>query len=161
MGSSRPRNSTRAIKARSVKRKRPSPCRHCNASQRPAPTGPRVPAAIEVAIDDQRCSLETVLSLLYCLHSALRRQIEDTGTVESKALEKASKSADLTDISGMLLVQLDLIHAALDPSELAQANPDPEMVKLTEAVRTMGAGSDAEELPLPADSTRDTEGRKP
>ena len=159
MGSSRPRNSTRARKARSVKRtksssRRPGPL--------PAPTKPRIPATIEVAIDEQRSSIATAISLLYCLHSALRREIEDAGRIETEAVEDAAESADLTEISAMLMVRLNAIHNALDSVELGQANPDPEMVRLMEAVREMGIGDDAQAgLPLSADAIRDTEDGKP
>jgi hypothetical protein len=130
MGSSRPRNSTRAGRARSAKR---------TTSPRPqvAQTKPRIPPAIEIAIDDQRDSLETAISLLYCLHSALRREIEDTGSVESEAVEDASDQADLTDISAMLLVRLSSVHSALDPTELAQAKVDPEALRISELAREM------------------------
>jgi hypothetical protein len=105
----------------------------------------RVPAAIEVAIEAQRDSLETAISLLYCLHSALRREIDDAGKIESDAVEAASKSADLTDLSAMLLVQLDAIDRALDPEELAEADPDPEIVAIAEAARKMRGDSSDEE----------------
>jgi hypothetical protein len=128
----------------------------------PAPTKPRIPAAIEVAIDEQRSSIATAISLLYCLHSALRREIEDAGRIETEAVEDAAESADLTEISAMLMVQLNAVHNALDPVELRQANSDPEMVKLIEAVRKMGMGGDAQEgQPLPADAVRDTEEGEP
>jgi hypothetical protein len=62
----------------------------------------------------------------------------------------------------MLLVRLNAVHNALDAVELGQANPDPEMVKLIEAVRNMGIGGDAQEgQPLSADAPRDTEDSKP
>lgn len=138
MGSSRPRNSTarRATKARSVKRS--SPSRRRTASEPPAPTEPRIPAAIEIAIDDQRNSLETSISLLYCLlHSALRREIEDTGSVESEAVKGASDQADLTDISAILLVRLSSVHSALDPTELVEAKADPDALRISELAREM------------------------
>jgi hypothetical protein len=50
-------------------------------------------------------------------------------------VEDAAKSADLTEISAMLMVRLNAIHNALDTVELGHANPDPEMAKLIEAVR--------------------------
>jgi hypothetical protein len=158
MGSSRPRNSTRARKARSVKRTKSSSRRP---RRLPAATKSRIPAAIELAIDEQRSSIATAISLLYCLHSALRREIEDAGRIETETVEDAAKSADLTEISAMLMVRLNAIHNALDTVELGHANPDPEMAKLIEAVRTMGIGGDAQEgQPLPADSTPDTEDGK-
>ena len=157
MGSSRPRNSTRAGKARSVKRTKSSGRRPGRLTAKP-----RIPAAIEVAIDEQRTSIGTAICLLYCLHSVLRREIEDAGRIESEAVEDAAKSADLTEISAMLMVRLNAIHSALDPVELGRANPDPEMVKLIEAVHKMRIGGDAQEgQPLSADATRDTEVGKP
>jgi len=89
MGSSRPRNSTRAGKARSVKRTKSSGRRPDRFTAKP-----RIPAAIEVAIDEQRTSIGTAISLLYCLHSALRREIEDAGRIETEAVEDAAESAD-------------------------------------------------------------------
>jgi hypothetical protein len=106
-------------------------------SSKPPETKPRIPPAIEIAIDDQRDSLETAISLLYCLHSALRREIEDVGTVESEAVEDASDQADLTDISAMLLVRLSSVHSALDPTELVQAKVDPEALRISQLAREM------------------------
>lgn len=128
------RKSTRAVKTHSVKR---SSTRRRAAGPPPAPAKPRIPPAIEIAIDDQRNSIETAISLLYCLHSALRREIEDAGKVESQAVEDASDEADLTDISAMLLVRLDSIHSALDPTELMQAKVDPEALRISELAREM------------------------
>jgi hypothetical protein len=142
MGSSRSRNSTRAAKARSVKRTTSS--RH-RAARPPDQSKPRIPPAIEIAIDDQRKSIETAISLLYCLHSALRREIDDAGRVESEAVEDASQGADLTDISAMLLVRLNAIHIALDSVALEQAKVDPEMLRITEMACRLGTGSDERE----------------
>jgi hypothetical protein len=142
---SRARNSTRARKARSVKRSPPRP----RAAEVPRTQNqPRIPPAIEIAIDDQRSSVATAISLLYCLHSALRREIEDGGRIENEAVDHAAESADLTDISSMLLVLLDSIHTALDPSELVQAKVDQEMVRLTQMARELGTG-DADEREAP------------
>lgn len=137
MGSNKPGNSTRrrAEKAHSVKRPPKAP---------PPPSKPRVPPAIELAIDAQRASLETAITLLYCLHSALRREIEDAGRTESEAVESASESADVTHISAMLLVQLDSIHCALDPSELVKAIVDQEALRISELAREQ-IGSDERE----------------
>ena len=140
--SSRPRNSTPAKKAPSAKRTSPSGRRA--ASRTPTSTKPRVPAAIEIAIDEQRASLETTLSLLYCLHSALRREIDDAGRTESGAVEDASEEADLTHITEMLLVRLNSIHAALDGTALEQAEVDPEIVRLAEKVRELDSADEQE-----------------
>jgi hypothetical protein len=139
MGSSRPRNSTRATKARSVKNSPPSHRRAAHRSR--SPTKPRIPAAIEIAIDEQSDSLGVAISLVYCLHAALRREIE--GPAESEAVEDAAESADLTDVTAMLLVRLNAIHAALDPVSLQHADIDTERVELTEAVRKQQIGDDA------------------
>jgi hypothetical protein len=142
MGSLRPRNSTRATNAHSVKR----PSSHRRAPSRPrAQTNPRIPPAIEFAIEDQRDSLGTAISLLYCLHSALRRGTEDPGPVESKAIEDETRWADLTDVTAMLLVRLNDIHSALDSVSLRHADVDPERVALAEAVRKLQNESNARE----------------
>jgi hypothetical protein len=129
---SRTQNSTRARKERHAKR---SPLRPRAPEYLRPPNQLRIPAAIEIAIDDQRSSIAAAISLLYCLHSALRREIEDAGRIESPSVEHAAESADLTDISSMLLVRLDSIHSALDPTELVSAKVDPEMVRLTQMSR--------------------------
>lgn len=134
MGSSRPRNSTRARKARSTKRSPRPP----SATHRPRTKHrSRVPIAIELAIDEQRDSIEFSISLLYCLHSALRRRIEDAGHIEPAAVTQAARSADLTDISGMLLVKLAAIHAALDPTELEDSKVDQGTMRLTQNAREL------------------------
>lgn len=135
----------------------PAPSAHSGArkvpSVRPSPTpgrkpvrseARRMPPAIEHAIDDQREAIEIAMSLLYCLHSALRREVDDVGTLESEAVELASKSADLTDISAMLLVRLDSIHAALDPSELEQVKVHPERLRISELAREVFENDDGE-----------------
>jgi hypothetical protein len=99
-----------------------------------------------MAIDQQRSSLETAISLLYCLHSALRREIDDAGRIESQAVTAASNSADLTHISALLMERLDAIHRGLDSLELEQASPDPEMVKLIETVREIGGDASADTI---------------
>lgn len=105
-----------------------------------------MPAAIELAIEDQRDSMCTAISLLYCLHSALRREVRhDAGRIESETVENASKSADLTEISAMLLVRLHSIQSALDPTEVMEAKVDPEMLRLTEMARKLGSGSNERE----------------
>ena len=111
-----------------------------SAKRMPASPEPRIPPAVEIAIDEQRAHIATAISLLYCLHSALRREIEDAGRVESEAVENASESADVTEISAMLLVRLDSIHTALDPSELVKAKVDPDMMRITEMARELGTG---------------------
>lgn len=69
------------------------------------------------------------------IRSALRREVEDVGTPEREAVESASKSADLTDITAMLLVRLDSIHAALDAAKLVQAKVAAERPRISELTR--------------------------
>ena len=61
------RNSTRAGMARSGN---PS-------TLRPPTKALSIPAAIQNAIEEQRGELATAMTLLYCLHSVLRREIDD------------------------------------------------------------------------------------
>ena len=102
----------------------------------------RIPVPIELAIAEQRGSLGTAISLLYCLHSALRREIEDGGPEDSEAVEFAAEGAELTHITAALLVQLRNIHIALDSVHLTHANVDPERVKMLETFRKLEIGSD-------------------
>lgn len=140
MGSPRPRNSTRAGKARSVRRSLPS-SRGRNAGRQPNETEPRIPAAIELAIDNQRDSIGTAISLLYCVHLALRRELEG-GPLENEAIEDAANWADLTHITAMLLVRLHSVHFALDSTEIVQAKIDGERLRLAEMARELGIGSE-------------------
>jgi hypothetical protein len=141
MGSSRARNSTRAKKAPSAKRTTSRPA----VDRLPAATARRIPAAIEIAIDDQRDSVGTAITLLYCLHLALRHDIEDPGLGESEAVVDAGEWADLTHITAMLLVRLHGVHSGLDQVALLEANPDPERVTLREEARKLNIGSDERE----------------
>jgi hypothetical protein len=141
MGSSRPRNSTRARKARSAKRTTGRP-----AADRPATLAkPRIPATVEIAIDDQRDSVGTAISLLYCLHAALRCETAYPAAEESEAIADAAEWADLTDITAMLLLRLHGVHCGLDPVALLHANPDPEMVMLMEEAHKQGIKSNERE----------------
>lgn len=135
MGSSRPRNSKRVRKAHSAKRSSPSPRR--KAGKPSFQTTPRIPPAVEIALDVQRGSLEIAISLMYCLHATLRHQADDGGLFETEGLEDAAGMADVADISALLLVRLDAIHDALDPTELVRAKVDQEAAQLTETVREM------------------------
>jgi hypothetical protein len=105
----------------------------------------RVPDAIDFALDEQRDSLGTAITILYCLHSALRREIEDGGSIESEDVEQAAESADLTDITALLLVRLNKIYRALDSTELKKADIDPERLEIAEAVRKLRIGNDERE----------------
>jgi hypothetical protein len=130
------------VKTSSAKRKSPS---RSSAAEPPGEIQPRIPAAIELVIDNQRESICTAISLLYCLHSALRREIEDGGKIESEEVSDAADGADLTDISAMLLVRLNAVHSGLDSLALRQANVDPERVVLIEKVRELEIGDDEQE----------------
>lgn len=88
---------------------------------RPSVTSSR-PPALGLAIEEQRTSLATALSLLYCLHSALRRGIDNVGRMKSPGVQAAAQNANVTDITALLLVQLDSIHAQLDSHELMKAH---------------------------------------
>ena len=85
MGSSRLQNSTRAGKARSANRS--TPPRHRTAGQARSQTTTRIPPAIEIAIDAQQEAIGVAITLLYCLHLALRRQIEGDESDENEAVE--------------------------------------------------------------------------
>jgi len=132
MGSSRLRNSTRAGKARSANRSTPS--RHRTAGQPRSQTTTRIPPAIEIAIDAQQEAIGVAITLLYCLHLALRRQIEGDESDENEAVEAAARGAAPTHISSMLLVRLNAVYLALDSVELGQADIDPERLALIEAM---------------------------
>jgi hypothetical protein len=81
-----------------------------------------MPVEIGNAIEDQRSSLGTAMSVLYCLHTELRRQTEDGGVDESDAVKDATEWADLAEVTAMLLVQLHAIHLALDSVSLRGAS---------------------------------------
>lgn len=141
MGSSRPRNSIRARKGRSAKRT----TGRSAADRQSTAAAERIPAAIEIAIDDQRDSVGTAITLLYCLHSVLQRETADAGPAESAAVADAAEWADLTHITAMLLVRLHGVHSGLDQVALLEANPDPERVMLREEARKLDIGSDPQE----------------
>jgi hypothetical protein len=117
MSSPKKRRRTPVKSARSDKRKSPS-------TRVPDPnqlTAPGVPRAIEIAIENRRNSLSIVISLAYCLHSALRREIEDGGSIESPAVQNATAVVDLTDITAMLLARLDSLYSSLESVSLETA----------------------------------------
>jgi hypothetical protein len=118
-GSPRPRNSTRARKARSAKRSGPS--HRLPTQRRQSSSASAIPVEIGNAIEDQRSSLATAMSVLYCLHTELRRQTEDGGMDESDAVKNATEWADLAEVTAMLLVQLHAIHLSLDSVSLRGA----------------------------------------
>ena len=125
------------VKARAGKRKSPS--------RPPDATTGRIATAIEFAIDEQRESLGTAISILYCLHSTLCHRDAGASRFENDAVADAAKGADLTDITAMLLVRLNGIHIALDSTELEKADVDPEQIEMAEAVRKLGIGDDERE----------------
>lgn len=123
-GSLRARNSARAGKAPPAKRSSPrkrTSARHLRATSGSPVKARAIPFAVQYSIDRQRGSLSAAMSLLYCLHSELRRRIEDGGPIESEAVEDAAEWVDLTAITSMLLVQLHSIHLGLDSISLRKA----------------------------------------
>jgi hypothetical protein len=65
---------------------------------------------------------------------------------EIEGLADAAQWAELTDITAMLLLRLNSIHIALEPTELEKAKVDPDRVQLTEMAREL-VGSDEREAP--------------
>ena len=98
-----------------------------------------IPAPIEFDIEELRGFLGTAISIVYCLHSALRREIEEGGPEDSEA---AAEGAKLTHVTTMLLVLLRNIHAALDSVQLKHAKVDPERVAMLETFSKLKIGSD-------------------
>jgi hypothetical protein len=128
MGSSnQPRNSTRK-----TVRKARSPA---------LPELSVIPPRIDFAIEAQRGALATSMSLLYCLHSTLHREIDHAGPDDTEAVKKASNAVHLTDITGMLMERLDSIVNALDSVNLVQAIVSPERVESGYTRRLMRVGS--------------------
>ena len=140
-GGNRPRtHPTRSVKSTKTRRPPATPTQPTQSQP------PRIPAPIELAIEEQRGFLGTAISILYCLHSALRREIEDGGPEDSEAVECAAEGAELTDITAMLLVQLHNIHNALDSVHLMHAKVDPERVAMLETFSKLKIGSDEGEV---------------
>jgi hypothetical protein len=112
-GSLRPRGS--------AKRSHPSP--RSPTRRRPSsPAAPPVmPLEVQKAIEDQRGELATAMTLLHCLHCALRREVDHAGPDESDEVEGAVGWVELPDLTAMLLVRLHAIHLALDSVSLRQA----------------------------------------
>lgn len=113
----------------------------------PEKTKPRIPPAIEVAIDEQCDSLGIAISLLYCLHAALRPVTAYRVESDPKFVGDAPEWANLIDVSAMLLVRLTGIRSALDSWELQNAHVDPEQLELAEAAarKLQKIGSDKRE----------------
>ena len=112
MGSSHTSNSTRrrAKKARSANQTKAS----------------AIPAGIADEIEDRRGAIAAAMALLYGLHSVLKNQNEDAGPVESELLADAIKWVDLTNITGLVLLQLHSIHLALDSVSLRRHAEDSQ-----------------------------------
>ena len=143
MGSTLKSKSTRARKAGSAK-SAPKPRRQ---TPRPKPTKPRktgdaprkarerLPADVVIAIHEERGSLIVAISILYGLHSILRRQLEEDDSEVSEAIEDAAEWADSTKLSEMLLVKLQAVLENLDNIASGITNVDPEDLEIAEAVR--------------------------
>lgn len=143
MGPTRPRNSTRARKAGSAKSApkprrqppRPKPTKLRKVDDAPHEARERLPADVEIAIHEERGSLIVAISILYGLHSILRRQLEEDDSEVSDAIEDAAEWADSTKLSEMLLVKLHEVMENLDNIASGVTNVDPEDVAIVETVR--------------------------
>jgi hypothetical protein len=60
------------------------------------------------------------MTLLHCLHCALRRETDYTRPNETPQFEEAVGWVELPRITAMLLVRLHAIHLALDSVSLLQ-----------------------------------------
>lgn len=150
MDSSRPRNSTRPAKGRRFV-KSPSKRRRKQATPNPTRLRPaatveavrkmrdgdsgRLPAAVEIAIHEERGSLIVAISILYGLHSILRRQLEGDDSEVSDAIEHAAGWADSTKLSEILLVKLHEVIQNLDNIASGITNVDPEELAIAEEAR--------------------------
>lgn len=147
MGSSRPRDSIRAGKARSTKsapKPRRKPARPKAPKLRTAADGmphggvpDRVPTDVEIALHEERGSLITAISILYGLHSILRRERDGDESEVSEAVEDAAKWSNSVELSGMTLVKLHTVLKNLDAIALGRTHVDPEDVALAEATRQL------------------------
>ena len=151
MGPSRPRDSTRTRKAHppeklSKKLAIPKPSKSRTIRGRLGDDLPdRIPAEVEIAIHEERGSLIVVISLLYGLHSILRRQLEGDESEVSEAVEHAAKWADFTKLSEMLLVKLHAVLENLDNIASGVTNVDPEDVAMAETARESWRGQGSAE----------------
>ena len=84
-----------------------------------------MPVKIKNVIECQRNKLVSVVTLLHCLHSALRRQLDNTGRMESVAVLAASEIAEFPMVTGMLLEEIRSVHDALDSTSLRRALEGP------------------------------------
>ena len=144
MGSSRLRNSTRPRNAHPPQKPRLKPARPkapklCTAAD-DVPHGgasDRLPTDVEIALHEERGSLMTAISILYGLHSILRRERDGDESEVSEAVEDAAKWSDSVELSGMTLVKLHTVLKNLDAIALGRTHVDPEDVALAEAARDL------------------------
>jgi phage FluMu protein gp41 len=104
-----------------------------------------IPIAVELAIQQERATLITSITLLFSLHCILRRQLEGLGEV-NEPVESAAKWVNVTELTTMLLGKLHTVLRNLD--EIALGEPpdvDPEDVEMTEAVRSLSDEQGGEE----------------
>jgi hypothetical protein len=66
------------------------------------------------------------MTLLHCLHSVLRREIDDAGKEESDAVENAVGWVDMTEMTAMLMARLNSVLLALDSVSLKHALKEVE-----------------------------------
>lgn len=136
MGSSLKSKSTRARRGRSA---RSSPKPRPKPVQKPSADS-RLPAAIEIAIEQQRDSLTTEMTILYALHCILRRDQEGDDSEVDEAVRDAVEWTDPTDLTSMLLVRLHTVFNNLGKIARGETDVDPEHVALTEKVRELVRG---------------------
>jgi hypothetical protein len=84
-----------------------------------------IPIKIENVIECQRNKLVAVITLLHCLHSVLRRQLESTYATESFAVQAAIDIAKLPVVTEFLMENVRSVHDALDSASLRRALAGP------------------------------------
>jgi hypothetical protein len=84
-----------------------------------------MPDKVGAVIQCQRNKLIRAITVLYCLHSALRWELEDAGPIEGIAVEAAIRLAELPEMTAMLLETIHSVHEALDLRKLARAMRGP------------------------------------
>ena len=102
--------------------------------------GPHIPEAVEAAIHEERATLITSITLLFSLHSILRRQLEGLDEI-NEPVESAEKWVNVTELTTMLLGKLSTVLRNLDAIALGRTpDVDPEDVEMTESVAEMPHG---------------------
>ena len=98
-------------------------------------TSRRIPAVVELAIYCERDSLITAMTVLYGLHSILCRAVRGDHSEPDKDVENATKWADSTVLTSMLLVRLHNVIRNLE--KIADGKPDVDRtdVSLADGVR--------------------------